>query len=89
MFYCNLKRLCCDVELRIGKLGVEQIKQHVFFTGIDWENIRNRPSAIRVNIKSFDDTSNFDDFPDIGTEGCLLYFEFEHYARNEIYPSLE
>ncbi|EDV28499.1 uncharacterized protein TRIADDRAFT_49578 [Trichoplax adhaerens] len=63
-----VKRLCCDAEFRIGKLGVGEIKQHSFFTGIDWENIRNRPSAIRVNIKSFDDTSNFDDFPDLNPE---------------------
>ena len=26
---------------------------------------RERPAAVSVNVKSFDDTSNFDDFPDV------------------------
>ena len=26
---------------------------------------RERPAAISVNVKSFDDTSNFDDFPEV------------------------
>ena len=41
----------------------------VFFSlhcqGVDWEHIRERPSAIPVEVKSIDDTSNFDDFPDV------------------------
>merc|ERR1712242_641430 len=32
---------------------------------IDWEHIRERPAAIPVEVKSIDDTSNFDDFPDV------------------------
>uniref|UniRef100_A0A1I8ISM9 non-specific serine/threonine protein kinase n=1 Tax=Macrostomum lignano TaxID=282301 RepID=A0A1I8ISM9_9PLAT len=35
-----------------------------FFAGVDWENIRERPAAIQINVRSIDDTSNFDEFPD-------------------------
>ena len=33
--------------------------------GVDWNHIRERPAAIQVHVKSIDDTSNFDDFPDV------------------------
>ncbi|XP_002730976.1 serine/threonine-protein kinase 38-like [Saccoglossus kowalevskii] len=59
------KRYCCDSEHRIGANGVEEIKSHQFFEGIDWEHIRERPAAIHIDVKSFDDTSNFDEFPDV------------------------
>ncbi|KAI4546913.1 hypothetical protein MG293_003468 [Ovis ammon polii] len=33
-------------------------------TGVDWEHIGARPAVISVEIKSTDDTSNFDVFPE-------------------------
>ncbi|XP_070562359.1 serine/threonine-protein kinase 38-like [Ptychodera flava] len=60
-----IKRFCCDAEHRLGANGVEEIKSHPFFEGVDWEHIRERPAAIHIDVKSFDDTSNFDDFPDV------------------------
>jgi len=33
-------RLCTDAEHRLGANGVETIKSHVFFKGVDWEHIR-------------------------------------------------
>lgn len=39
-----------------------------FFRGVDWEHIRERPAAIPVEVRSIDDTSNFDDFPDVKLE---------------------
>jgi hypothetical protein len=45
---------------------VEDIKAMPFFRqGVDWEHIRDRPAAISVVVKSIDDTSNFDTFPDV------------------------
>ncbi len=45
---------------------VDDIKAIPFFKqGVDWEHIRERPAAIPVEVKSIDDTSNFDDFPDV------------------------
>ncbi|KAL2309815.1 hypothetical protein Nmel_006045 [Mimus melanotis] len=57
-------RFCIDSENRIGSNGVEEIKSHPFFEGVDWGHIRERPAAIPIEIKSIDDTSNFDEFPE-------------------------
>ncbi|XP_030845020.1 serine/threonine-protein kinase tricorner [Strongylocentrotus purpuratus] len=60
-----IQRFCCEADRRVGKNGVDEIKSHAFFHGVDWEHIRERPAAIPTNIKSFEDTSNFDAFPEI------------------------
>ncbi|KAG8182370.1 hypothetical protein JTE90_010736 [Oedothorax gibbosus] len=61
-----IQRFCCESDKRIGAGGgCEEIKQHSFFKGIDWAHIRERPAAILVDVKSIDDTSNFDEFPDV------------------------
>ncbi|KHJ95800.1 protein kinase domain protein [Oesophagostomum dentatum] len=61
----TIKRFCCEPERRMGHNGgLEEIKQCIFFRRIDWNHIRERPAPIRVEVKSIDDTSNFDDFPD-------------------------
>lgn len=57
-----IQRLCCDPDHRITH--VEELKAHPFFKGVDWEHIRDRPAAIPIQVKSIDDTSNFDDFPE-------------------------
>ena len=54
---------------RLGsQKGIEDLKSIPFFRGVDWEHIRERPAAIPVEVKSIDDTSNFDDFPDVSLE---------------------
>ncbi|KAH9529719.1 Serine/threonine-protein kinase 38 [Dermatophagoides farinae] len=59
-------RFCTDADRRIGSHhGIDEIKQHSFFKGVDWEHIRERPAAIPVEVKSIDDTSNFDNFDDV------------------------
>ena len=41
-----LQRFCIDSESRLGHHhGLEEIKQHPFFRGVDWEHIRDRPSG--------------------------------------------
>ena len=44
---------------------LEDIQTCGWFKGVDWNHIRERPAAIPVEVKSIDDTSNFDDFPDV------------------------
>ena len=56
--------MVCDPQNRIGQ-HVEEIIAHPFFRGTDWEHIRDRPSAIQVNVKHMADTSNFDDFEEL------------------------
>ena len=58
-----LCRFCDEREERIQSL--EDIKSVAWFKGVDWDHIRERPAAIPVQVSSIDDTSNFDDFPDV------------------------
>ncbi|KTF80901.1 hypothetical protein cypCar_00021377 [Cyprinus carpio] len=57
-------RFCCEADHRIGAAGVDDIKRNGFFEGVDYDHIRERPAAIPIEIKSIDDTSNFDEFPE-------------------------
>lgn len=57
-----LKRLLCDADNRLGANGVEEIKAHPFFRGLDWENLRSKKSPFIPNVKEEDDTSRFDNF---------------------------
>ena len=40
-----LKRFLCDAENRLGANGVDEIKAHPFFKGLDWDNLRNMKAA--------------------------------------------
>ncbi|XP_059491134.1 serine/threonine-protein kinase tricornered isoform X1 [Neocloeon triangulifer] len=65
----TILRFCCEAERRLGSVrGAEELKSAPFFRGVDWEHIRERPAAIAVEVRSIDDTSNFDDFPDVKLE---------------------
>jgi serine/threonine kinase 38 len=65
----TIVRFCCEAERRLGsQKGIEELKNITFFKGVDWEHIRERPAAIPVEVRSIDDTSNFDDFPDVALE---------------------
>lgn len=65
----TIVRFCCEAERRMGSSrGIEELKCVPFFRGVDWEHIRERPAAIPVEVQSIDDTSNFDDFPDVTLE---------------------
>jgi len=62
----TILRLCCEPENRAGAQGgIRDIRAMDFFQGVDWEHIRERPTAIPVSVAAIDDTSNFDDFPDV------------------------
>jgi serine/threonine kinase 38 len=57
-----LKRLITDSNERLGINGVEEIKAHPFFAGVDWKRIRDKKSPNIPELKSEIDTSNFDKF---------------------------
>lgn len=58
-------RFLTDAEQRIGREhGVEEIKKHPFFKGIDWDNIRKMQAPFLPNLKSKEDVSYFDAFED-------------------------
>jgi len=62
----TILRFCDEREERIQSL--EDIKSVAWFKGVDWDHIRERPAAIPVQVRSIDDTSNFDDFPDVALQ---------------------
>jgi len=55
-----LKKLICDADTRLGKNGVEEIKAHPFFSGIEWENLRSIKAPYIPNVSSEISNENFD-----------------------------
>jgi len=54
-----IRRFCCDKKDRIGRKGVEEIKSHPFFKGIDWDNIRKGNGPFVPQISHPLDTRHF------------------------------
>ena len=48
--------------------SVEDLKSLAWLEGVDWTHIRERPAATPVQVSSIDDTSNFDEFPEVALE---------------------
>ncbi|CAL2029313.1 unnamed protein product [Caenorhabditis brenneri] len=62
-----VQQLICDVSTRLGSRGgAAQVKQHPWFKGIDWENLRKlRADYIYIpRVAHDEDTSNFETFQD-------------------------
>jgi hypothetical protein len=47
-------------ENRLGHNGATEVKEHNFFTGINFEGLRRLPAPLKPTIKFLTDTSNFD-----------------------------
>ena len=48
-----------DPKKRLGCQGAEDIKNHLFFQDIDWENLRRKQAPVIPKSKEITDTSNF------------------------------
>lgn len=58
-----LKRLMCDADNRLGSHGgVDEIKGHPFFEGLDWKTLRNAKAPYIADLTSDDDCRRFDKF---------------------------
>ena len=55
-------RMVSPCETRLGINGVEEIKKHPFFKGIDWNNIRKMKAPFIPELKNDYDTHYFDTF---------------------------
>ena len=60
-----LRRLICHPSERLGCNGVDEIKAHPFFKGVDWKRIRDINAPNIPKLKHAEDTSIFDEFPEI------------------------
>merc|ERR1712218_548054 len=61
--YDHLNRFCESSDKRVQDL--KDIKKLNWVSNVDWDHIRERPAAIPVTVRSIDDTSTFDEFPDV------------------------
>jgi serine/threonine kinase 38 len=57
-----LRRLMSDVDTRLGTNGVEEIKQHPFFEGVDWDHIRDTEAPWLPELSDELDCKYFDHF---------------------------
>jgi serine/threonine protein kinase len=62
------KLLTADLGKRYGNLknGVDDIKNHKWFSGLDWGKLMDKamPAPMKPKVASETDTSNFDEYPD-------------------------
>jgi len=57
-----LKRLLCDADHRLGANGVDEIKAHPFFAGINWEALSSVKAPYIPELVGDDDCKRFDKF---------------------------
>jgi serine/threonine protein kinase len=61
-----IRQFCCDKKDRIGNNGVDEIKNHPFFRGLDWDNLQKTKGPFAPTLEHPLDTSNFPQY-DIDT----------------------
>lgn len=55
-----LKKLICDAENRLGKNGCDEIKNHPFFDGVEWDKLRGLTAPYIPSVQSEVSNENFD-----------------------------
>ncbi|CAI0434494.1 unnamed protein product [Linum tenue] len=57
-----ISKLLCNVNQRLGTNGADEIKEHPFFNGVDWNNIYHMEAAFTPEVNDELDTQNFEKF---------------------------
>ena len=60
-----IRKLVAEPASRLGNRGAEEIKRHPFFSGLDWEGLRDTEAPWVPQLSSEYDTSNFDKFEEV------------------------
>lgn len=55
-----LRKLIADSDERLGRNGVEEIKNHPFFDGFDWDSVRKTQAPYQPTVTSEISNENFD-----------------------------
>lgn len=63
-----IKQLLCDSDHRLGIHGVQEIKEHPFFKGLNWNTLRASTAPFIPDLSSETDTKNFDKFEEDRTD---------------------
>ncbi|XP_010269845.1 PREDICTED: serine/threonine-protein kinase tricorner-like isoform X2 [Nelumbo nucifera] len=64
--------LLCDVETRLGTRGVEEIKAHPWFRGIQWDMLYEMEAAYKPTVNGELDTQNFEKFDEVECPSSAL-----------------
>ena len=57
-----LNKLIADPEVRLGRNGADEIKQHPFFEGFGWDDLRTQIAPYQPSVTSEISNENFDHF---------------------------
>ncbi|GLJ39601.1 hypothetical protein SUGI_0809330 [Cryptomeria japonica] len=58
-------RLLCDVDHRLGSRGVDEIKAHPWFRGIQWDRLYEMEAAYKPVVTGELDTQNFEKYDEV------------------------
>ncbi|KAJ4955910.1 hypothetical protein NE237_012693 [Protea cynaroides] len=57
-----ISKLLCNVDLRLGTKGADEIKTHPWFKGLQWDKLHQMEAAFIPKVKGELDTQNFEKF---------------------------
>lgn len=63
-----LNKLIADSDVRLGRNGAEEIKNHPFFKNFDWTSIRQKKAPFIPTVQSEISNENFDHFEEDTTQ---------------------